>query len=209
MSVVIPTGDREPQRIAAGDNVSWTKTFQNYPSPNWALTYVIRNKAKIYQFNANANAGAFTVTLDSTVTSNWAPGLYAIGAFVTQAGEQVQVKCSYPRLEITGNLAAGTNAAVKGVDPRSFAERTLPIVEETIEKLLSRTVQSAQVNGNAYTLANLPDLYRMRERLKSEIRREHMRDRLNAGTGAGNKLGVRFKPIGLQGYPPQIRVPWQ
>lgn len=209
MSVVIPVGNREPQRIAAGDNLSWTRTITNYPSTNWALTYVIRGPRRIYRFNANANAGAFTVTLDSNVTANWTPGLYAIGAFVTQGSEQVQVKCAFPRLEVTPNLNLSANNTVKGTDPRSWAEQTLAVVEDTITKLLNRTVASANVNGNAYTLANISELYTVRERLKSEVRRQQQQEKLNAGCGASNKIGVRFKPIGLAGYPPQVRVPWQ
>ena len=201
----IPVGCREPQRIAAGDNVSWTRLIDNYPSALWSLTYLIRSAKNQYQFNANANAGAFTVTLDTNVTANWAAGIYAVGAIVTSGGEQVQIKTSFPTLTVTANLLKPVN----GVDPRSFAARTLESIEDTIAKLTQRTVDSAMVNGQSYTLANISELWKMRERFKSEVRREQARDRLNAGLGASNKIGVRFKPLNVQGYPPQIRVPWQ
>ena len=196
-------------RIAAGDYVSWNKSATNYPAPNWGMTYVLRKKNKVYSFNANANGSGFTVTLDSTTTSAWEPGVYAIGAFVTQSGEQVQVKCSFPRLTVTPNLASGSNTGPRGIETETFAEKALAAAEATYLALVSRKVASAQVNGNAYTLANLSELRREIERLRSEVRREHARDRLNGGLGASNKVGVRFRPLGLQGYPPQIRVPWQ
>jgi hypothetical protein len=171
------------------------------------MTYVLRSGRRVYRFNANANSGAFTTTLASNVTANWTPGTYAIGAYVTASstGQQVQVTTTFPTLTITPNLASNP----EGVEALSFAERTLPIVEETIQKLTSRTVDSAQVNGQAYTLADVNRLWQLREKLTSEIRREKAQALLNAGLGAGNKIGVRFRPLNQQGFPPMNRVPWQ
>lgn len=178
----------------------------DYSSGDWSLAYIIRNKANMYHFNATTNAGEFSVTLNSNVTANWAPGEYAIGAYVTSnTAQQVQVRTAFPTFRVLENLAGKP----QGVDPRSFAEKTLELVEATFAKLSSKTVDSASVNGQAYTLANISELWKMRERLKSEIRREKAQERLNAGLGASNKIGVRFRPLAQGAWPYYNRPPWQ
>ncbi len=200
VSQTIPSLCREPEFIAAGDNRTWTRAVNNYSSEFWSLFYLIRNKDQSYRFNAVANAGNFTVTLNSNVTANWASGEYAIGAYVqatNDASQQVEVRCAFPTLTVGENLAGKPN----GIDPRSFAARMLPLIEETIGKLTMRTVSSATVNGQAYTINDLSKLWQMREKFRSEVRREQAQKRLDAGLGAGNKIGVRFRPLNSVGWP--------
>ena len=208
MSASIPYLNREPERIASGDNRAWTRAVTDYSSEFWSLFYVIRNAQTMYRFNAVANAGMFTVVLNSNTTANWTPGEYAIGAYVqatNDASQQVEVRCAFPTLTVGENLANKP----QGFDPRSFAQKILPIIEEAITKLSSRTVSTATVNGQAYSVQDLPMLWQMREKYRAETRREQAAKRLNAGLGAGNKVGVRFKPMNQQGWPPQTQVPWQ
>lgn len=208
MSANIPTLLREPQTIAAGDNVTWIRQIDDYPATIWTLHYVIRNSKNIYKFDASVAESQdvlFQVTLASTVTAGWLPGLYSIGAYVTNGAQQVQVHTFFPNFEVTANLAVNPN----GTDPRTFAAKMLVEVETTIAKLTSKSVNTAQVNGQAYTLANISELWKMRERFASEVRREEARDRLNAGLGGSNKVGVRFRPLNVRAYPWQQRVPWQ
>lgn len=200
----LPILRREPQVIAAGDAITWLRQIDDYPPPTWTLKYVIRNKANIYKFEATNDAGVFSVSLTSAVTALWKPGLYAIGAYVTDGSSQREVRCFFTTLEVGANLASQP----QGVDPRSWASRTLPIIEETISALTSRTVETASVNGQMYTLANISDLFKLRERLKSEVAREEQKARLDAGLGAGNKIGVRFRRINSLGYPAYPLVPW-
>jgi len=158
---------REPQLISAGDAVTWLRQIDAYPPPTWTLKYVIRNKSNIYKFEATNDAGVFSVALTSAVTAQWKPGLYAIGAYVTDGTSQHAVRTFFLNIEIAANIASQP----QGVDPRSWAARTLPLIEETISALSGRTVESASVNGQMYSLANIGDLFKLRERLKSEVAR--------------------------------------
>lgn len=205
VSATIPIRQLEPQTIAAGDDVSWDKSFHDYPATEWTLHYVLRNKAAIYTFAATATGQVFRVTLTSAETAQWKPGVYAVGAYVSATGKQVAVRPSFPTMTVTPNLAS--NPA--GVATESFAVRMLATLESTIEALATRRVNSASVNGQAYTLANLSELYQLREKFASEVRREKAQERLNAGLGSSTKIGIRFRPLNAAGYPPQIRVPWQ
>jgi hypothetical protein len=208
LSATIPTLLREPQTIAAGDNVSWIRQIDDYPATVWTLHYVIRSTKNIYKFDAvqaSASDVLFQVTLTTATTATWEPALYSIGAYVTSGTQQFQIHTFFQQLEVTANLAATPN----GSDPRSFASKMLVEIETTIAKLTSKSVTTAQVNGQAYTLANLSELWKMRERFASEVRREEAKARLNAGLGGSNKIGIRFRPLNIRAYPWQQRVPWQ
>ena len=195
---------REPQLIAAGDKVVWIRQIDPYPANVWTLKYVIRNQQNVYKFEAANDNGLFKVTLESATTAEWKKGVYAIGAYVTDGTSQHEVRTFFTTFGIKANLANQP----QGIDPISWAARTLPLVEETITKLTGRTVETASVNGQMYTLANVSDLFKLRERLKSEVAREEMKARLDAGLGAGNKIGVRFRRIPYLGYPAYPLVPW-
>ena len=205
LPTTIPTPTREPQVIAAGDAVVWNRQIDNFDPATWTLKYVLRSQSNIITFQASADSGMFRVDLSSTTTAAWIPGTYAIAAYLTSGSTQVQTKTYFPKIAITANLASNP----QGVDAISYASKMLAITEATIAKLTSRTVLTASVNGQTYSLQNINDLFILRERWKSEVRREEEQERLNAGLGAGNKIGVRFRPLNTRGWPPYNQVPWQ
>ena len=204
-TTVTPIPTREPQKLAAGDTAQWTRAFSGYDSATWTLHYVLRGISNVYKFDATAQSGAFLVTLESTTTKDWHPGLYFVGAYLADgSGNQVHVPPVFSTMELTPNLAV--NPA--GADPRSWAARTLAQIEDTIQAIMTRRVAAASVNGQSYTLANISELWMLRERLLSEVRREQAQARLNAGLGASNKIGIRFRPLNPGGAP-WVRAPWQ
>jgi hypothetical protein len=204
LSTQIPL--REPQVIAAGDSLEWMRQLNDFSANEWTLHYVLRNQGNIYKFDATNEAGIFLIQVASSVTATWLPGKYLVGAYVTKADEQKQVRTAFPNMVVGPNLAI--NPA--GAPTISWAAQCLVQIEATIQALTSRTVETASVNGSAYTLANINDLFLLRERFKSEVGREEQQERLNAGLGAGNKVAVRFKSLNQQAYPPsQWWPPWQ
>lgn len=201
---------REPQRVASGDSLIWERAVTDFSANDCTLHYVLRSERNIYKFDATNNAGAFLVTVNSATTANWAVGKYLIGAYVTNgSGEQLQVQTAFPSFVVGPNLAINP----QGVSTTSWAAKCLAEIENVIFALTSRTTQSASINGSAYTLQNIGDLFKMRERFKSAVRVEEMQERLNAGLGAGNKVAVTFPGIRQYGWRAQnnweINPPWQ
>ena len=206
MSITVPIPKREPQVIAAGDTLQWERQLNDFSATTWTMHYVIRSPKNIYKFDATNDAGNFLVNVSSAVTATWEPGQYAIGAYITNASaEQIQVRTAFPTLTITGNLAVNP----QGVNTVPWAVTMLSQIENTISQLTTRTVDSASVNGNMYTLANISELFKLRERFKSEVRRLEDQARLNAGLGASNRIGVRFRGTAQQSWPTGWWVPWQ
>lgn len=170
------------------------------------MHYVIRNGANIYKFDATADGSNFLIQLTSAVTALWQPGKYLIGAYVTNANsEQRQVRAAFPNLVVGPNLAVNPT----GAPTESFARAGLANIERTILALTSRTIEAANINGSTYTLANISELFKLRERFAAEVRREEQQERLNAGLSAGNKIGIRFKSLNSTAYPPTQWAPWQ
>lgn len=200
MPDTVPSLRQEPQAVAAGDTLRWYKQLNAYSANEWTLKYVIRTKANIYKFTATNSAGVFLVELASSITATWKPGNYAIAAYVEQGTlgqsdyQQKRVRTAFPNMLVAANVAHQP----QGEDVTPWAVTALAEVEKTIQALLARTVASASVNGSTYTLANINELYVMRERLRSEVRRLEEQARLNAGFGAGNRVGVRFRSLTQQ-----------
>lgn len=205
MSLTSTTPRTEPQFIAAGDAVEWIRYLPDFPATTYTLKYVLQGPVVI-TFSASNDAGNFLISLTSAVTREWTPGLYRLAAYVVNSGStiQKQVSTAFQRVTITPNLASKPN----GASPATFAERALATIEATILQLTSRAVVQASVNGQTYTLSNINDLFLLRERFKSEVAREEAAARLNAGMGASNKIGIRFRPL-TGAYPLGQRVPWQ
>lgn len=195
----------EPQVIASGSAVEWYRGLTGYSATDWTFHYVIRSNADVYTFAATNSGGMFFVSLTSAVTATWKPGQYAIGAYVTSGSDQVQIRTAFSTLTVGPNLAV----APAGVDVVPWAVKMLASIEDTIAKLTGRTVETASVNGSAYTLANINDLYLLRLRFKSEVRQLEDQARLNAGLGAQNKIGVRFRSLAQTPWSGLQNVPWQ
>lgn len=204
MSQTIPIDTREPQILAAGDNVSWRRQIDDYAAGTWTLHYVLQGPTSVIKFDATNDAGLHLVTLLSTTTAGWKPGLYSVSAYVTVTTQQVQVSTFFPTITITPNLASTPNS----VDVRTWAAKCLAAIEDAILRLSNRTISTTSVNGQVYTLQNVSELFALRERFKSEVAREEEQARLNAGLSARNKIGVRFKSILSSPWPPSVRPPW-
>lgn len=111
------SADKEPQQIVAGDSLSWTRSFTDYPaSAGWALSYALRNYQQKINFSASAAGDSFAISVDAATTANWAPGSYEWIAFVTLGSQRFTVASG--ELDITPNLAVD-----EPVDSRSFNRR--------------------------------------------------------------------------------------
>lgn len=185
--------------------MQWYRGLNDFSAVDWTLHYVIRSTKNVYTFSATNSAGNFFVSLTSAVTATWVPGQYAIGAYVTSGADQVQVRTAFTTLTVGPNLAV----APSGADVTPWAVKVLASIEDTIAKLTARTVESANVNGSAYTLANINELFKLRLRFKSEVRQLEDQARLNAGLGAQNKIGIRFRSLAQLPWSGWSNAPWQ
>jgi hypothetical protein len=187
----IPT--KEPQIITAGDTIEFIRTISDYPaSDGWTLSYVLRGP-QTYRTNATTyQTSDYRVALASNTTANYLPGLYSLEAYVTNATARYSVETWFPQVTVRENPAAYTDQAF---DNRTFAAKTLAACETAILKLGSRTVQTASVNGQSYSIQQLPALLALRNRMREEVQAQQDAISVAAGLGAKKNVLVRFPGI--------------
>lgn len=173
----------EPTSARAGDTLTWTRSFADYPaSAGWALAYVFVGADK-RTISAVADGDAFDV---SFTTSGWTAGDYAWQAYVTLAGERHTVA--------TGRLALAPDltAVQAGFDARSSAKRMLDAVTAVLEQRATSAQAEVQFNGRALKYLPVGDLLVLRDRCRAEVRAEENAARIAAGCGGYARILTRF-----------------
>lgn len=209
MSLSIPRD--EPNKFTSGDYVQWSKSLSDFPSTSYRLTYQFRGPKEFQTNAANYQTNDFLITLPTSETANIEEGKYSIAAYVTDyaTGQlRYSVRPRFPYLEVKPDPSNYAQGAVTNL---SWAAKTLPVVEDTITKLTSRQVSTASVNGQSYSIQNINELVKLRNRLREEIRSEQDAINVAAGLGAKKNILVRFPYVNTGGCDsniPGMTYPW-
>jgi len=185
MSAPIP--DVEPVQAVAGDTLSWTRAFSDFPaSAGWGLTYAFRLQlgAGVMNVTATTVGDGFAATITAAQSALMTPGLWSWAAYVTKTTERYQVGAG--TLTVTPNLATIDYS----IDLRSSAKRALDNALKAWEAVtLGQTVM---LNGRTYTQHNLDKLSVFVDRCKTDYALEVQAANI-AVTGIDpRKIGVRL-----------------
>lgn len=173
------SADKEPQQIVAGDSLSWTRSFTDYPaSAGWVLAYALRNYQQKINFPATASGDSFAISVDATTTAGWAPGSYEWIAFVTLGSQRVTVATG--QIDITPNLAIDSP-----VDGRSHNRK---VYDNICAALEGRTdVEEYTIGGRTLRKMSIKDLLYWKSYYGTLVAREEK------GTAGGMAIfGARF-----------------
>lgn len=179
----IPT--QEPSAIVAGDTIKFLKTLQDYPAPEWTLTYYLvkdSSAASPITFSSTASGSGHLVNVSSATTTNWQQGRYRIiGRVQNDAGEKYTVFQGF--LEIRPNLALGA------VDVRSHARKCLDAIEAVLEGRATKEILQWEIEGQK--IHNIPheDLLKFRDYYRAEVKNEELRA---AGKSTRRRILLRF-----------------
>jgi hypothetical protein len=171
----IPT--TEPSAIVAGDTVSWTRSFADFPaSQGWALAYKLRNAWDKINISASASGDDFLVSISAATSAAYVVGDYSFDAYATKGSERHTVASG--KITVLPNL--DTTSAV---DDRSFNQRMVDAIEDLLEGRATADVQAYQIGGRQLTKMTVDEL---------EKWRAQYRFRLNREQGKSASIGVRF-----------------
>lgn len=173
------SADKEPLQIVAGDSLSWTRSFSDYPaSAGWVLSYALRNYQQKINFPATASGDSFAISVDAATTADWAPGSYEWIAFVTKGGERHTVASG--QIDITPNM--GVDAPV---DSRSHNRK---VYDNICAALEGRTdVEEYTIGGRQLRKMSIKDLLLWKAQYGVLVKREE------SGNSSGMTLyGARF-----------------
>lgn len=183
MTATIPK--TEPAQIRAGDTWQWRREnlTVNYPASLWTLSYVFKNAAKGFSFDAAADGAFFAIEVVAAETSDIPAGIYRWAAQVAKGDERHTVGMG--TTEVLANVFEDPDAAF---DTRSWARATLDIVETAIQKLSSRVAKEYEINGRRFVAQDLKELISWREQLQAEVASAEA----PAGTPRRSTAYVRF-----------------
>jgi hypothetical protein len=169
-----------PKRLHAGDSASWVANFPEHPaSEGWALKYSLSNASNVYTLTASPLGDDFEVSLTSTASAAFAPGLYTLIGYVEK--EDLRVSVSTTRFEVLPDVT-------QAHDRRSQAERTLQAIRDVLEGKASDDQQMIQYAGRTLSRYTFEQLITIESKLARTVARERARK-----AGHRGLIGVQLR----------------
>lgn len=188
----IPTA--EPQVIAQGDTLEWTRTLPDFPASAWTLTYHFRGPGQGFNATAAADGDSFAITVEkgtpvsSGTTASMTPGNYYWQAWVVnEAGEYHIV--DEGRVTVHRSLRAippGTT-----YDGRTQAEKDLDAVRAALAGNLD--VAEYTIAGRTLKRRSKTELIALEHNLAQRVAAEPRAERLREGAPFFQNVLTRFK----------------
>ncbi len=183
MAFPIPT--LEPATVIAGDTIQWTRSLPDYRAGDgWSLAYTLINAAGKITIAASVKDDDFFVNVPAATSANYAPGDYAWRAQVSRAGQVFTVA--------SGRMTVSPSFSGAALDDRSAARRMLDAVEAVLENRAGSDVAEYEINGRQLKYLSIPDLLKLRDRLRFDVQRELAAQAAAQGLPPPNRLFVRF-----------------
>lgn len=189
----------EPTILRQGDSWNWTRTFPNYPSALYSLTYVFDSASARFvlagtgagaPITADADQITFDVQATTAQTADCAPGTYQLLAVLigiagtSAAGQQVTIPLQ--DVEVQPNLAGATGP----VDVRSIAKKNLDAIDACLLGNSDPSVQEYMIDGRQLRRFSRMELIKEREYWKAQYQAER---RANGEYARRRVIGFRFK----------------
>lgn len=161
-----------PTSFTAGTTVKYTRTFSDFPADQgWTLMLYLRG-AVVRDYTAVASGASFEVTIPASGgvapaegSSTITPGQYTWEERVTKAGEVYTPPGGFGTVTVLANTATAAAGALQ-----SQAEKDLVVVEAKINGRLTADLEDYEIAGRAVKKIPIKELYRIRDKLRAEIR---------------------------------------
>ena len=183
----------EPTSLRAGDSWTWQRVFDGYPSGGgWTAQYILNSAQARFAFPSTSATAAldgfgFNINVAAGDTATVATGAYELYVVLSNAGLAAQQTFLLQRVMVQPNIFT----AALGVDTRSFAKRTLDMIEAAISGDVSAHVQEYEINGRRIQYMDRMKLAELRDKYKYEVRQEQ----IAAGEYTPKRrVGVFFRP---------------
>lgn len=183
MTTDIP--NNEPDVITKGDSVSWKKSFSDYSSPTWTLTYYFRG-AVVLDKAATASGGDHLLTLSAAETDTLTAGDYAWAAKVTDGSSVFTVASG----QIT--VLADLEDATAGHETRPYVKRVLDAIEDLMEGKVVTDASSYSIQGRSLTRYTFEELESLRDKYQRLWNAYLKKEKRKNGQNSSRKIKVRF-----------------
>ncbi|MDE2102457.1 MAG: hypothetical protein KGL39_34745 [Patescibacteria group bacterium] len=189
----------EPHVIVAGDNVQWTRVYDNYDPVNYTLSYALMPTSGSLILITAGNYGddkTFWVNVPGATTANWTPSqngqAYLWQSYITD-GSGNRTTLYSGRTVIKPNFAAAPVA-----DYRSQFEVILWNLKRALLGNPSPAVQNYTIRGRSLSKMSAKDIQTEIDLYEELVTRELRAEAIAQGRPNKGKLVVRFNdPTGL------------
>jgi hypothetical protein len=182
----------QPAEFYQGDRIEWVEPRVD-PGAT-ALTVWLRAATAGAGIEAPAvlTGDGWRVTLTAQITAAMAPGAWDLQFISTVDGAPVTTG----RGSLTVRKSLAFTGTAGAFDDRSQAQKDLAAIEEAIRQLVGGAqeyqIGSLGSGGRKVVRADLAELIKWRDRLKSEVMREKRAEMIAQGLGDPRRLYVRF-----------------
>lgn len=186
LSADIPT--YEPDRVTAGDSISWRISLEDYKSPTWTLIYyLVQSGSQITATASSQSDGSHLIAISPATSGSWTAGRYDYQGRVVQ-GTASAVTVRTGVLEVRPNFATST----AGLDGRAHARIVLDALEARLENRATQDQLSYSIAGRSIQYMTPTEVLTWRDVYRAEVRKLEDEERLAKGLPARTSIRVRF-----------------
>jgi len=132
-----------PRNIVAGDSVQWVDSLLDYPSPEWALKYVLVSPLTKIEIESvpDVESDGHLFSFTSATTTAWQPGNYSYQGYATSGTERKTVGRGLLSIEID-------YSAQEKHDARPWLDRAIAAVEGSLAGRASSSQLVMDIDGS-------------------------------------------------------------
>lgn len=187
MTASIPT--TEPTELRAGDTWRWTRALADYPASAWALKYRFKHPTLAgFEIVAIASGDTHSIIYAAASSASVGAGDYSWIAWV-EGGTSEKYTVDQGVITVKPDYRAATAAAV--LDERSHARIVLAAIEAVIEGRATIDQEGYEIAGRSLKRTPIPDLLKLRQTYRAEVRAQQQAERIQNGTGVGGRIQFR------------------
>lgn len=187
MTASIPT--TEPTELRAGDTWRWTRALADYPASAWTLKYRYKHPTLAgFEIVATASGDTHSVAYAAASSADVAAGEFSWSAWV-EGGSSEKYTVDEGVVTIKPDYRAAAASAV--LDDRSHARIVLAAIEAVIEGRAAKDQEEYEIAGRRLKHTPIPQLLKLRQTYRAEVRAQQQAERLQNGTGIGGRIQFR------------------
>lgn len=183
----------EPAEIRAGDTTTWTKTVETYPpADGWTLKYYLTDQTHANTLTAVTSGTDYLITILSTDSEAWVPGVYTWAAFVEKGGPVERHTVDTGTVRILPNLATAVAYDTR-TDARIIYDDLIAAYKASIAS--NGVMESFSVAGKTVSFKSSKDILDQVKFWAAQVQAEEAAEIVENGGTDPRRVGVRFNRL--------------
>lgn len=140
----VPIKSYEPNKIAAGDTLTWQRSFSDYPaSAGWQLTYELRGGGQAIEFSSTASGDSHLISVSAADTATWLPAEYVMEGYAGNIATGQRARIFINNVTVAANLETAPPEA----DVKTHAQNMVELIQSVQLGKFSHDILQSDVEG--------------------------------------------------------------